>query len=44
MLNSEFDNGYATMWIVHYLTLTQNEGGKIYIENIPFKDGILVNI
>jgi hypothetical protein len=44
MFNSEFDNRYATMWIIHYLTLTQNEGGITYIENIPFKDGILGNI
>ncbi len=32
MLNSEFDNRYATMWIIHYFTLTQNEGGRTYIK------------
>jgi len=44
MLNSEFDKGYATIWIVHYFTLTQNEGGRTNIEDIPFKDGIIGNI
>jgi hypothetical protein len=44
MLNIEIDKGYATIWIVHYLTLTHNEGGRTYIENIPSKDGILRNI
>jgi hypothetical protein len=44
MLNSEFDEGYATIWIVHYFPLSQNESGRTYIENIPFEDRILRNI